>query len=68
MTNTIFTGIYNAITNVFVWFNRIVNTIEIRPYIYGAIAVMLVVRFIIYPFLKEGIVSGSDGTRKKKDE
>lgn len=61
MTNVmnLFTSMWNS---VYSWFTRIVNATGSYNYILGIIFAMFAVRFLLYPFLKSGIVNfGSDG-------
>lgn len=42
------------------WFNMVVSSASMETYILAAIIAMLAIRNLLYPFLKAGIVAGSD--------
>lgn len=65
---TIFIRLTTTINSVFGWFNTLMNSTGAWRFIFGAIAAMLVVRFLLYPFLKEGVARGSDKVKKGRDK
>lgn len=58
----LFTTMWNSLYS---WFERIINAIGSYNYILGIIFAMFAVRFILYPFLKHGVASGSDTVKRK---
>ena len=57
MIGQAFSTVINAILNVFGIFDTLMVKTGAWAYIFGIIVAMLVLRFIVYPFLKEGIAS-----------
>lgn len=53
LLKTAFLGVYN-------WFVQLMNSCGAMTYVIGVIAAMAAVRFLVYPFLKPGVISGSD--------
>ena len=60
-------GTYNAINllktaflGVYTWFVDLMNSCGAMTYVIGVIAAAAAIRFLVYPFLKPGVLSGSD--------
>lgn len=51
----IFGSVIGAISSVLGFFGSIVARLDVWPYIFASIGAMLVIRFLIYPMLKEGV-------------
>lgn len=51
----IFNSIIGSIMSVLGFFGSIVARLDVWPYIFASIGAMLVIRFLIYPMLKEGV-------------
>lgn len=51
----LFSSVIGAIMSVLGFFGSIVARLEVWPYVFASVGAMLVVRFLIYPMLKEGV-------------
>lgn len=58
----LFTTMWNS---VYSWFANLVNATGSYNYILGIIFAMFAVRFLLYPFLKHGVASGSDTVKRR---
>ena len=57
----------NTFNSVYNWMISLFNKTGATGYIIGVIVAMLVVRFTVYPFMKNRVISGSDRARYKDD-
>lgn len=55
-------GLTSSINAVLIWFNALMLRFSAWPLVFAAIVSMLIVRFIVYPFLKSGV--GSDSVKE----
>lgn len=71
LPNNIFSTIVGMLTSswnaVYGWFYSLLTATHARPYIIGTIMAMLIVRFTVYPFMKNRVIGGSDRARPQDD-
>lgn len=52
---------------VYSWFVTLITATKAKDYIIAVILAMLVIRFLIYPFMKNRVIGGSDRARYNDD-
>lgn len=63
----VFTVLESAWYAVYNWTTNLFNSMHAWQYVMAAVVTMLIIRFTVYPFMKNRVIGASDMARRNND-